>query len=470
MTKIRFFLIFLLFGTYFGFGQLDMPSFFGDNMVLQQQSKVSFWGTDTPNSTIQIRGSWGTTSVTNTDDKGQWRIQLQTPAAGGPYDVVVSGSEQKKLVNILIGEVWLCSGQSNMAMPIVGYNNQPVLGSIEALLEPNKNIRLFLTEKQASLKPEFNVKGEWKKSNTESVSNYSAVAYFFANTIQKNLSIPIGLIDNSWGGSNVEAWIDSQTLNKFQDVTIPTEIPEKRVNWAPTLLYNGMLHPFVGLKISGIIWYQGESNVGNAKEYKDMFSSMINSWRNQWDIGDFPFYFVQIAPYDYGRNNSAFLREAQLQTLQTVPNTGMAVTIDIGNCNGIHPSQKKIVGERLAFWALRKTYHFKGLPFSGPEYERMEIKRDHINLFFKYAEHGLSGFEKPIKNFEIAGSDHKFYSAEVIVNKNRSLTVSSPVVNHPVAVRYAFDNCSAGTLYNNMGLPASSFRTDNWKDYENIKY
>ena len=259
--------------------------------------------------------------------------------------------------------------------------------------------------------------------------------------------------------------MNEESLKDFTQLEIPREVPEQAVMKPPTLLYNGMLHPFIGYTIKGALWYQGESNRNRAKEYQELFPAMIDFWRSQWNQGDFPFYFVQIAPFGYKDGNAAYLREAQMLTMKNTINTGMAVTMDIGECRFIHPKEKKLVGERLAYWALSKNYGIEGIAFSGPIYRNMKRKDDgKIEVSFDYAENGLSSFSNELTGFEIAGEDRQFYPAMAQLNWNKTVNVWSKEVPSPVAVRYAFNNCIHGTLFNNEGLPASSFRTDVWEE------
>jgi sialate O-acetylesterase len=447
------------------FSQTRLPAMFSDNMVLQQQQMVSIWGVDGSNAKISVRGSWGKNATAITDTKGNWKLKLQTPAAGGPYTVVIKGSKEVTLKNVLIGEVWFCSGQSNMEMPVKGYSNQPVIGSNETILNSsNDNIRFLNTPRSASITPLYDVKGEWKAASPATTGNFSATAYYFAKKLQAVLGVPVGIIQSAWGASTIESWMDKQSLSEFKNKVIPETLPDSLPNRTPTILYNSMLHPYIGYTIKGVLWYQGEANRENANEYHALFTSMINSWRKQWQA-DFPFYFVQIAPIEPGKVNAAFLREAQLQTMLSVKNTGMAVTMDIGERTVIHPAQKEQVGNRLAYWALAKDYNVKGIAFSGPVYKQLEkTSNGRLMLTFDHCEQGLTSFGKPLTDFEIAGNDKVFYPAKAMIrnDKNGVLIVWSDAVKDPVSVRYAFKNWADGSLFNTQGLPASSFRTDNW--------
>ena len=446
--------------------QTTMPTLFSDGMVLQQQTMTALWGTDKPGAKIIVTSSWGKLASVTTNNEGHWRLKIQTPVAGGPYTLNIKGTKTLSFKNVLIGEVWLCSGQSNMEMPLKGFNHQPIHGSNEIILNSsNPNIRFYTSPRNTSITPLYDAKSEWKAASPENTINFSATAYFFARKIQSILNVPIGIIHSSWGGSSIESWMDAQSLASFKNKKIPQELPIKDPNKVPTVMYNGMLYPFIGYTIKGALWYQGETNRDNANEYKDLFTKLINEWRKQWQQGDFPFYFVQIAPYLPGNANSAFLREAQMQTMLTVKNTGMAVTLDIGEQNLIHPPNKELVGNRLAYWALAKEYNVNGIAYSGPVYHQMEKTTDNkIILSFHHADLGFSGFGKPFRDFEIAGEDKIFHPAQVKINteKKSSLIVWNDSIKNPLSVRYAFKSWVDGSLYNTQGLPASSFRTDDW--------
>lgn len=441
-----------------------MPRIFSDGMVLQQNAEVSIWGTDDPGSIVRVVAGWNDNTTTKADAQGRWRLKILSPKAGGPYTLRITGSTEVLIADIMVGEVWFCSGQSNMEMPVIGRMNQPVKGSNELILNSaNKQVRMFTVAKNAVKLPAEDVKGSWLEANPENTGSFSAVAYAYGKKLQHILNVPVGLIVCSWGGSSVEAWMDEQAIGEFNTIKMLAEIADKNLNRTPTLLYNGMVSPLAGYTIKGCIWYQGENNVGNHQYYKAYFSGMISSWRKNWAQGNFPFYFVQIAPFDYGRNESAMLREAQLKVMQTVENTGMAVTMDIGLCNLIHPPEKEVVGDRLAYWSLAKTYSVKGIVCSGPVYKSIyKTDSNRVSINFDYAANGLYSTHKEETGFSIAGDDKVFYPANIAFKKNGAVVVWSDRVTKPVAVRYAFDNCTAGTLYNTAGLPAPSFRTDNW--------
>lgn len=447
--------------------QMQIPSFFSDNMVLQQKTKASIWGEDTPNTKVVVFSSWEERVETLADNKGKWKVKLTTPQAGGPYTVTIEGSEKVVLKNVLIGEVWICSGQSNMEMPLKGFKNQPIIGSEEAIANAkNNNIRLFNVERKASLIPLNDVSGKWNVAQPQTVQDFSAVAYFFGQKLHDSLNVPIGLISTVWGSSKIEAWMDEKTISEFKNIEIEKEIPLEKPQRSPVFVYNAMIHPLQGFTIKGFIWYQGEGNRQNAKEYADLFPAMIRQWRNQWGQGDLPFYFVQIAPF--GKESKipfgALLRESQAKTLQKVTNTGMVVTMDIGDCEFIHPPDKQPVGERLAFWALAKSYDMDGISYSGPLYKKMiKTENGKVILYFDYSDNGLSDFGNPLTGFEVAGLDRVFYPAMAEINDDGTITVFSNQVKQPEAVRYGFKNCPTGTLFNTQGLPASPFRTDNWE-------
>ena len=452
-----------------------MGPLFSDDMILQRESQVPIWGLASPNEKVTILSSWNNrTASTKADNQGNWIVKIETPLAGGPYEInISSGDSVLNYSNVLIGEVWIASGQSNMQMALYGGGKEPVFGSIDMIAQANNsNIRLFTVRHRSSETPKKDLNGKWLVSSPSNVSGFSAVAYSFANYLNKVLDIPIGIIHSSWGGSPAEAWTDQKTLNKiFEKSEIRNRHKDKAIHHNPSGLFNAMINPLIPFKIRGAIWYQGESNVGRANNYTKLMNNMIDGWRSQWNQGSFPFYFVQIAPNgSLGKTNKssqAYLREAQLMTMLQTENTGMAVTLDIGSEYTVHPPEKILVGKRLAYWALAKDYNLGGISFSGPVYKSLDIKGDKVIVNFDYAQNGITSYNKPIVGFEIAGSNKVFYKANAKVirgyGSNRSkLEVSSDSVNNPEAVRYGWKNFLKGNLYNTQGLPASSFRSDSW--------
>ena len=454
--------------------QIELGPLFSDDMILQRNSQVSIWGSAKGNEKVSIISSWNNNEVfTKADNNGNWTADISTPDAGGPYEIKISSKKNiLNLTNVLIGEVWVASGQSNMQMALYGGGREPVLRSIDMIAQAkNPNIRLFTVKHNSSISPIKELKGKWLVSSPANVSAFSAVGYSFADYLNKVLDIPIGIINTSWGGTPAEAWTDKKTLDSnFEKSQIRNNHKDKVVQHNPSGLFNAMINPLIPFKIRGAIWYQGEGNVSRANNYTKLMNKMIEGWRSNWGQGSFPFYFVQLAPFSYnGINNtaSAYLREAQLHTMLQTENTGMAVTLDIGSEKTIHPPEKILVGKRLAYWALVKDYNLGGISFSGPIYKSLKINGDKVIVNFDYAQNGITSYNKAIIGFEIAGEDKIFYPANAKVirgyGSNRSkLEVSSDSVKKPVAVRYGWKNYLKGNLYNTQGLPASSFRSDNW--------
>lgn len=447
--------------------KVTMPRMFGNGMVLQRETKAYLWGSAKANTTMKIQTSWDNrTYLVKTDTNGKWRSSVMTPKAGGPYSITFNDGEKTVLEDILIGEVWICSGQSNMEMQMKGFKAQPVAGAIaDCLHSTDKELRMFTVKRNSQFAPIDTVSGRWMEANPGNTRDFSATAYYFGRELRQVLGVPVGLIVASWGGSACEAWMTPEWLKAFPDAKIPQSPADiKSKNRTPTVLYNGMLHPLIGYSMRGVIWYQGEDNVPRYKTYADMLSTMIRGWRSDWQQGDFPFYYCQIAPYDYSLidwdSNSALLREQQSKVERMVENTGMAVLMDAGLEYGIHPRKKREAGERLAFLALRNTYGIAGIP-EHARYQSVEFKGDTAIVAFDrskewvYFDHGTTS-----RLFEVAGQDRVFHPAKAWVDRNR-VYVKSDEVTHPVAVRYAFTNWADGDLFCD-GLPVSSFRSDDW--------
>ena len=436
-----------------------LPQVFGANMVLQRDRAVPVWGWADPGEevTVQIAGQ----SVrTKADEAGKWTIRLEPMAVGGPYRMVVAGKNRLTLANVLVGEVWLCSGQSNMERSLKR------LGTYERQIEwANKpNIRLFHVPKKASQQPADDVEAQWKVCNPETVADFSAVAYFFGRYLHEHLSVPVGLIESAWGGTRIEPWIPPSFYDR------KWAYPNKRAHQQPSVLYNAMVHPLVPYAIRGAIWYQGESNCFQKDRmlYYDKFRAMVQGWRKLWGQGPFPVYFVQLAPYRYSARSRgldskelALFWEAQTACLK-IPNTGMAATVDIGDVNDIHPKNKHEVGRRLALWALAKDYGRKDIVYSGPMYESMSRERNKVRLSFKHTGSGLMSRDgRELTWFEVAGGDRKFYPARASIEGD-SVVVFCEKVSVPVAVRFGWDERAQPNLCNKEGLPAVPFRTDRW--------
>jgi sialate O-acetylesterase len=427
-------------------------SLFADNMVLQQGMKVPLWGTaaDGEEITVTFQGQYVNTKAKD----GKWQVQLDNLKKGGPFELTIAGKNTIRLKNVLVGEVWIASGQSNMEW------------SVKASAEPDKVIAgsanpkllLFTVRKTASPTPQAELKDpvKWAESSPSTVAGFSAVAYHFGNHLQKALDTPVGMIHTSWGGTPAEAWTSQRVLDSLKLQSVPPK--------NATQLYNGMIAPLIPFAIQGAIWYQGESNAGRALEYRTLFPAMIKNWRDDWTQGEFPFLFVQLAPFmkinpEPEESNWAALREAQLFTLK-VPKTGMAVITDVGDEKDIHPKQKEPVGARLAL-AARSVAYGEKVVSSGPVYDSHKIDGNKVVLSFKSVGAGLAVKGEKLTGFAVCGEDRKFVNADAEVVEDK-IVVSSPKVDKPVAVRFGWANYPVVNLWNKDGLPATPFRTDDF--------
>ena len=462
------------------FGQLRLPSLFSDQMVLQQQSEVSIWGWAAETSPVKIVTGWDDeTYVLKSDKEGKWQAKIATPNAGGPFQLIIESGETITLEDVMIGEVWVCAGQSNMEMPLRGFRGEPVANANDEIIRStNPSIRMISVPRKSTTEPQVNFEGTWKKSAPGTSGDFSATAYYFAKLLNELTGVSIGLIDISYGGSNIEAWMSAKTLSAYPDINIPdndTAIGEP--NRTPTVLYNGMLHPVIRYTMKGVIWYQGESNAQAPLQYEALFPDMVSQWRTEWGQGVFPFYYAQIAPFDYDLfypepkpwfANSAHLRDAQRKAQYTIPNSGMATLLDAGDMSTIHPMDKQTPGERLAWLALAKTYRFEGFGYDTPDYDELNIEDSLVTVTFKNLPNGLTAYGKEVTAFEIAGKDQVFFPAKCIVRR-KSVQIYSEMVKKPVAVRYAFTNAGPAQLFSTEGIPVSSFRTDAWDPKTEVK-
>ena len=478
MKKALSIIILALVGMSGLWAKVTLPSFFSDNMVLQRDTDVNIWGWTDSGNTVTITTTWTEVKFKATPDaNGKWMAKLSTPAAGGPYKITVSDgnkSEKVELDNVLIGEVWFCSGQSNMEMPVKGFNAQPVAGSADFIMKANPRtpIRMCTIKKKGSLKPVTECEGSWVENTPDGVAGTSAAAYFFAVRLQEVLGIPVGILITDWGGSTIETWINRETISGklkgefdlgFLD---GTELPQN-VMHTPCTLFNGQVNPLIPFTFKGMLWYQGESNRGREEQYIRLQKEYVAMMRDLFQNPEAPFYFVQIAPYPYGEPDSwtsGYFCEAQEKSLAVIPRSGMVTTLDIGEYGTIHPNRKQEVGYRLAYLALYNDYGFKTISPVAPTLDKAVFENGQAVLTFKTDNMGLAPGEVELEGFEIAGADKVFHPATGRVQGwFNKVVVSSPDVPEPVAVRYCFRNWGVGTLFNNYGIPVGPFRTDNWK-------
>jgi len=480
-----------------------LPSVIGEHMVLQAGRPIPFWGWADAGEKVVVEAGDRRAETTAGAD-GRWMVALEALDAGGPIAVAIQGKNLIRLEDVLIGQVWVCSGQSNMQWA-VSQSKDPQKEIAEANFP---KIRLFSVERRTAFEPQSDCKGEWAACTPQTVPGFSAVAYYFGRKLHQELDMPVGLIHTSWGGTPAESWMTRATLEAdpqyapllgrwaemaktgqdakakyeqelaaWKDAAEKAKAEGKPAPAAPAppagppnphfpaSLYNAMIAPIVPFAIGGAIWYQGESNAGRAYQYRTLFRNMIEDWRMVWGQGEFPFLFVQLANFmatkpEPAESEWAELREAQTMTL-SLPRTGMALAIDIGEANDIHPKNKQEVGRRLALAALA-IGHRKDVVYSGPKYSSMDVEGTRIRIRFRYANEGLvaQGGE-PLKGFAIAGRDRKFVWADAKI-EGRSVVVWSDKVVQPAAVRYAWADNPVANLYNAAGLPAVPFRTDSW--------
>lgn len=452
--------------------QLNLASVIGDNMVLQQNSKIKIWGKAVKGQKIKVSSSWASNPTGNTvvDENGDWAVTLPTAAAGGPYQITVSDSKEKITVkNILLGEVWLCSGQSNMEMKVAGMFGDVIKDADEIINDAdNNNIRCYTVPRNSIATPVDTCSGNWQIANSETVGNFSAVAFLYAKRLERKLHVPIGIIVSSYGGSRIEAWMSKEKLANYPEPLKDASLPKNNVQNKATQLFNGMINPILNYTIKGVIWYQGESNIPNYKYYSDLLQGMVSDWRSRFNVGEFPFYFVEIAPFWYTNSNAfgaALLRTQQQKAVGLIPNSGMVSTIDIGQEKCIHPGDKATVAKRLANLSLSETYRLKGQDIKNPKFSSVAFKDSLATITLDNVGNGITSFGKDVDCFEVAGADSVFHKAVATSNRKQQIEVFSPKVKNPVAVRYYFRNYipTGGWFYNAANLPVLPFRTDDWE-------
>jgi len=438
-----------------------LPSILGSHMVLQQNSEVKLWGWCSPAEKITIKTNWDTiTYRTIGESSAKWLQKIKTPAAGGPYTITIN--ETTVLNDVMIGEIWLCSGQSNMEWG----GDQGLKQSLnEAPNANNKNIRFFYIAKSTAETPQENCEGSWKVCSPEEMKHFSAIGYFFGKNLQQALNVPVGLINSNWGGTPAEVWTPKQLVENNPELKAASQKLTPAAWWPVLqgLTFNAMINPVTNFEISGVIWYQGESNVGTYSTYKLIMNTMINSWRQAWQK-EFPFYFVQIAPFSgYGDNNvGALLRESQTNCL-SIPKTGMVVVSDlVDDLSNIHPINKTDVAARLSNLALSENYGKTGLAYKYPMFKSMKNEKNKITIQFENAGNGLVSKDKVISGFYIAGDDHQFLPAVAKID-GTGVVVWNKNIKVPVAVRFGFSNSAIPNLFSKEGLPVNLFRTDNWE-------
>lgn len=462
--------------------KVRLPHIICDNMVLQQQSDARLWGWDKPGKKVTVTTSWSDSrSTVKTGKDGKWILTVKTPKASyTPLSITFDDGETTTVNNVLAGEVWVCAGQSNMEMPVKGFNNCPVEGFNNEVATANeyKGIHYVKVPSVMSMKPLDDANCHWDAISPATVGNCSATGYFFAQVVNKALDIPVGLILANKGGSRVESWLDEANLKKYTSEPLDSMAMVKKFPWdyhRPLLWGNGTFNPILNYTVKGILFYQGCSNVGDpAGQYTKRLKLLVEQWRRDFREGDIPFYFVQIAPYINGDVNGDWgpkFREQQYNASKVIPNSAIVCTEDLvypWEKTQIHPSQKKQVGQRLAFLALNRDYGFKDIMCYSPNFKSMTIEGDTCYVRFENTYSGMSRYDD-IEGFEVAGEDKVFHKAKAghfWVNgndpRNESYWVSSPEVKKPVAVRYCFRNFQLGNLGNQAQLPLFPFRTDNW--------
>jgi len=482
--------------------ELRMPAIFGDHMVLQRERENRLWGWADPGEGIVVQFV-GETFRTSAAEDGRWELGLEAREAGGPYELVVTGeTERLAYSDVMVGEVWICSGQSNMAWPL----SRTDYAQLETKAANHPDIRLISVPRVGTQEPQRDFEGRWERCRPDSAESFSAVGYFFGRQLSDTLGVAIGLIDNAWGGSAAEAWIRRDWLEEagqfdallghWDELAETYDHEEARAeyearlkaweeggregrkprwrgnplegNHRPSNIYNGVLHPILGYGIRGVIWYQGESNAGRAYQYRDLFPLLIESWRDEWGIGKFPFYYVQLADFMAERaepQESAWaeLREAQTMTMERLDNVGQAVALDLGEGRDLPPRNKRDVGLRLASWTLANDYGYD-IPHRSPQFKEVVFKEGRAYVEFEHVGSGLYAFDtEEVVGFAVAGADRQFVWAEARIVDEDTVKVWSDAAPAPVAVRYAWADNPVCNLYSRDGLPATPFRTDDWQ-------
>ena len=455
--------------------KVKLPHILGDGMILQQNAEARLWGWDRPGQKVDVTVSWSEEKYSaKTDKDGQWIVKVKTPAAGyTPQSITFNDGEQTTLRNVLVGEVWVCAGQSNMEMPMKGFDNCPVEGYNRAVIgaPQYKGIHFVKIPSVMSERPLEDANCEWQTISPQTVGDASATGYAFARVVNKALDIPVGLIMANKGGTRVESWLDEAYLKTHTAESLDPAVYKKKYQWDfhyPLVWGNGTFSPILNYTVKGILFYQGCSNVGDpAGQYTRRLADLVSQWRRDFKLGNIPFYFVQIAPYYNGDANGdwgARLREQQFKASKVIPNSGIVCTDDLVypyESQQIHPAQKQQVGERLAYQALNKTYGMKSIWCDSPEFKDMTVSNDTCYVHLKNDYGAISRYED-LQGFEVAGEDRVFHKASASYYWTKGIIITCPEVKKPVAVRYAFRNWGYGNVKNGALLPLFPFRTDDW--------
>lgn len=463
--------------------EIELPEIFSDNMVLQRNTAAHMWGWSSPDSRITVRTDWNDSIFsTQSDEEGKWDIRIDTPEGGyATRKIVVSGDNSEiTLENVLIGDVWFCSGQSNMEMPLRGFGSSPVEGAAETIAYSgrNKGVRVATVPLTQSYEVQDRVPGKWMISSPENAGGFSAVGYYFAEALNRITDVPIGIVVCAYGGSKLESWLPEWKVREYgdkYDVALEKKLTDEETKrWERMVVdYNAMLHPLIGLSIKGFLWNQGEANVGMHEDYAQHLKDLVELWRSEWGQGDLPFYFVEIPGWSYGYPDgtvAAMLRESQHEAAKMIPNCEIVSTADLTypyEVNEIHARQKRPIGERLAFVAAAKDYGVKGVPNEYPTFEKISVDGNKAVVYFTQPNQGLNPASE-LQGFEVAGEDRRFYpviaTCDWDFDENRfKINITSDDVGDIKSVRYGFRNFYPARVKDSMGMPLVPFRTDSWE-------
>lgn len=474
--KPGFFLSFLVILSLTSTAKISLPHVFTDNMVLQADTLASLWGTSTPGSVVEISSSRGAKMTAKADKDGKWRTQIQTPAASfDPFTITITDKkdgDSVTLSNVLSGEVWIASGQSNMEMPLRGFWHQPIEGAGDEITfssKLGKGIRFLNIPRVKSYEPLYDFDGEWQESNPENAGEFSATAWFFARYLKDIIDRPIGVISNAWGGSKVEGWVNDSILANYPDRDYKAEKDSVMNDWERVgIMYNSQVSPIIGYTAKGFLWNQGESNVGRHADYPSRQKDMLDLWRKLWGNQDMQFYFVELPGWDYGDVNAtdaALFREAQHKAEALTPGSHIISTSDLvypDEPDDIHARNKRDIGKRLAALAATYSYGIKGIPHKYPTFRSADINGNRAELFFDNIWQGFTP-NNELEGFEVAGEDRCFFPAKAHpVRNGLSIIVESDDVENIKAVRYCFKNFAIGKIHDSYGQPIIPFRTDDW--------